>query len=135
MNDLLMVSLIAAGVVCAVVAFAMFHVFSGVHGSLSSARAGDIFNFEYKQPLNGEPERYMAKVLDVCTLDDSKIMRLNARSRYRKNDPNFQRSKHLVTARMPNGEVRNFYAERATNVRRPLLGSVLFKSGIAAMIF
>lgn len=127
--------LIGAGVVVAAVAigFALFHMFSGVHGSLANAKVGEVYNFEYEQPLHGDPDRFLAKVLDVTTLDDAAIRRLNARSRYRRNDPVFQRTKHLVTCKTADGNVRHFYAERAKNVRRSLFGGVLIKSGAAAM--
>ena len=129
--------LIGAGVVVAVVAigFALFHTFSGVHGSLANARVGEVYNFEYEQPLHGDPDRFLARVLDVTTLDDAAIRRLNARSRYRRNDPVFQRTNHLVTCKTADGKVRHFYAERAKNVRRSLLGGAFIKSGIAAMFF
>lgn len=124
-----------AAVVAGVVAFVVFHTFSGVHGSLSNARVGEVYNFEYEQPLHGDPDRYLAKVLDVHMLDDAQISKLNARSRYRRNDPIFQRTKHLVTCKTADGQIRHFYAERAKNVRRSLLGGVMIKSGLAAMIF
>ena len=127
--------LIAAGVVAAVVAigFALFHMFSGFHGNLAFARVGEVYNFQYEQPLHGDPDRFLAKVLSVNTLDEQAIRRLNARSRYRRNDPVFQRTKHLVTCKTADGQVRHFYAERAKNVRRSLFGGVLIKSGVAAM--
>lgn len=131
---------ISVGVVCAVgliglVSFVLFHTYSGVHDSLSNAKVGTIYNFEYEQPLAGDPERYMAKVLNVYRLSQDNINRLNRTSRYRKNDEQFVRTTHLVTAQTPDGKIRNFYAERTRNVRRPLLGRPLFQSGIAAMIF
>lgn len=134
MNDLTV--MIGVGVaIAAVVAFVVFNMFSGVRGSLANARVGEVYNFEYEQPLHGDPDRFLAKVLDVVALDDSTIRRLNARSRYRKNDPVFQRTKHLVTCKTADGRVRHFYAERAKNVRRSLFGGVLIKSGAAAMFF
>jgi hypothetical protein len=115
--------------------FAAFHIYNGVKDNLSSAKIGSIYNFEYVQPVTGTPERFMAKVLEVHRFSDDWIARLNRTSRYRKNDPEFQRSRHLVTAQTPDGKIRNFYAERTRNVRRPLLGGVMFKSGLAAMMF
>lgn len=131
---------ISVGVVCAVglvglVSFVLFHTYSGVRDSLSNAKVGTIYNFEYEQPLAGDPERYMAKVLSVYRLSQDNINRLNRTSRYRKHDEQFVRTTHLVTAQTPDGKIRNFYAERTRNVRRPLLGRPLFQSGIAAMIF
>jgi hypothetical protein len=40
-----------------------------------------------------------------------------------------------VTAQTPDGKIRNFYAERTRNVRRPLLGGVAFKTGLASLLF
>ena len=123
-------------VVAAVVAgFLTYAVYGGSKGSLSTAKVGDVYNFVYEQPAKGDPERYLAKVLDVYTLDSASIRRLNARSAYRRNDPQFVRTNHLVTCKMPNGSVRNFYAERTKNCRKPLLAGALFKSGLAAMMF
>lgn len=119
----------------ALVLFALYNVYSGVHGCLSSARVGEVYNFDYLQPLTGENERFLVKVLDVATLNDDQINRLNAKSNYRRSDSNFQRTRHLITGQSPDGSVRNFYAERVTNCRRPLLGGLLLKSGVAALIF
>lgn len=135
MTDVFSYALFAAGVVGAVIAFVLFHVYSGVNASLSSAKIGEVYNFEYLQPHKGDPERYMVKVRDVCTLNDNQISRLNATSNYRRYDSNFKRTHHLITGESPDGTVRNFYAERVVNCRRPLLGGALFKSGVAAMMF
>jgi hypothetical protein len=131
------VSLMVGGVVIvsAVLAFIGFHMFRGINDSLSNARIGGVYNFFYEQPLTGVPERYMARVLEVHRLSEDSIRRLNRQSRYRRNDNNFQRTTHLVTAQTPDGKIRNFYAERTRNVRRPLLGGVAFKSGLAALFF
>ena len=130
---------LAVGMLCfgcaAVMGLVAWNVYRGVHGSLATAKVGEVYNFKYEQPLHGEPERYMAKVLSVHTLNDEDIARLNARSKYRRYDTNFVRTRHLVTAQSHDGTVRNFYAERTTDVRRPLLGGVVFKSGLAAMLF
>ena len=120
--------------VAALVAFAIYgskHTFS-----LSNAKVGDIFNFEYEQPYHGEHRRVLAKVIEpVYTLDDLTIKRLNRRSGYRRNDPVFQRTHHLVTCQTADGEIRQFYAERAKNVRRPLFGGVAFKARAASLLF
>lgn len=118
------------------IAFALYNIYSGVHGSLAHARVGEVYNFEYEQPLRGTHERYLAKVVEpVYTLDDNAIRRLNRRSAYRRNDPVFQRTHHLVTCQTADGEIRQFYAERAKNVRRPLLGGFALKTGIASLLF
>lgn len=135
MNELITFSAVLAGVVVAVGYFVAFHLYSGVDDSLTNARIGGVYNFEYIQPVTGTPERFMAKVLEVHRFSDDWIARLNRTSRYRRNDPEFQRSKHLVTAQTPDGKIRNFYAERTRNVRRPLLGGVAFKTGLASLLF
>lgn len=135
MNELIAFSAVFAGVVFAVGCFVAFHLYSGVHDSLTNAKIGGVYNFNYQQPLQGDPERYMAKVMSVHRLSEQTIRRLNATSRYRRDDGNFQRTTHLVTAQTPDGKIRNFYAERTTNVRRPLLGGVAFKTGLASLLF
>jgi hypothetical protein len=135
MNDMFMVFTVGAMVFAGVVAFAMFHLYSGLRDNLTNAKVGNVYNFLYEQPLAGDPERYMAKVLSVHMLSDESISRLNARSRYRRYDTNFQRTNHLITAQTPDGKIRNFYAERTKNVRRPLLGGVAFKTGLASLLF
>lgn len=96
--------------------------------SLIHASVGEVYNFDYKQPHHGESRRIMARVVEpVYTLSDSMIRKLNRNSYYRRNDPNFERTKHLVTCEMPNGDVRQFYAERASNVKRSAFGGRLFK--------
>lgn len=126
---------VGVAVVVAFCAFAYFHLYGGIHSSLKNAKVGQIYNFEYEQPYHGEPERILARVIEpVYTLSDESIRKLNARSAYRKNDPNFQRTKHLVTCEMPSGEIRNFYAERTKNCRRPLLAPVAFKAGFAHLL-
>jgi hypothetical protein len=124
-------------VVVAVIAFLAlaYNVVRGVHGSLSNARVGEVYNFEYEQPYHGEPERILARVIEpVYTMDDYQIKRLNARSNYRANDPNFKRTKHLVTCEMVDGSIRNFYAERTKNVRRCVFTNRLFRNAVAAML-
>lgn len=135
MNDTILFASIFAGVAGLLIGFSAFHIYRGVKDSLTTARIGSVYNFEYVQPVTGEPERFMAKVLEVHRFSDDWISRLNATSRYRRNDPDFQRSRHLVTAQTPDGKIRNFYAERTRNVRRPLLGGVMFKTGLASLLF
>ncbi len=121
--------------ISAVAAFLAYAVYGGVHGSLSNARVGEVYNFEYEQPLHGESKRFLAKVVEpVYTLDDNSIRRLNRTSRYRRNDPVFQRTKNLVVCETPDGKVRQFYAERVKNCRKPLLAGMLFKTGLAASL-
>jgi hypothetical protein len=135
MNEVFMYGFFGFAVVSAVLGFALFHLYRGLRSSLTCASIGDIYNFEYLQPVTGTYERFMAKVIDVSTFTDDYIARLNRKSRYRRNDVNFQRTNHLVTAQTPDGKIRNFYAERTRNVRRPLLGGVAFKTGLANLLF
>lgn len=132
MNDWMILAGVFGVVLAGMVTFALFHIYSGVHGSLANARVGEVYNFEYLQPHHGDPVRVLARVVEpACTLSDESIRRLNATSNYRANDPQFKRTRHLVTCETPNGEVRQFYAERAKNVRRPLLAGLLFRTGTA----
>lgn len=135
MNDVFSYGLFAVGVGAAVILFALFHVYSGIKASLSTAAVGDVYNFEYLQPHKGDPERYMIKVLGVSKLTRGQIGRLNATSNYRKYDPIFLRTTNLITGESPDGTIRNFYAERVVNCRRPLLGGALFKTGLASIVF
>lgn len=132
MDNVLIFGGLFAAVVGVMLAFSLYHIYRGVHGSLSNAVPGEVFNFEYLQPHHGEPQRILARVIEpVYTLDDNTIRRLNVRSNYRANDPEFKRTRHLVTCETPNGEVRQFYAERTRNVRKPLLAGLLFRTGTA----
>jgi len=132
MNDMIIFGLIFAGVIGCMLAFGAFHIYRGVHGSLAHAKVGEVYNFEYLQPHHGDPVRVLARVVEPAyTLSDECIRRLNSTSNYRNNDPEFKRTRHLVTCETPNGDIRQFYAERAKNVRRPLLAGLLFKTGTA----
>ena len=135
MSEFVLSAIVSTVVLVGLVSFVLFHIYRGLHDSLSNARVGSVYNFEYQQPVTGDPERYMAKVLSVHRLSNDSIQRLNRTSRYRRHDDQFVRTTHLVTAQTPDGRIRNFYAERTRNVRRPLLGTTLFKSGLAAMMF
>ena len=120
---------------CVVAGFVFNAVYGGSRANLANAVEGQVLNFTYEQPLNGEPERFLAKVIGKQTLTTDQIAKLNRRSRYRANDPNFIRTNHLVTCRTFDGKVRNFYAERVTNCRKPLLASTLFSSKVASLLF
>ena len=136
MNDLFYVGLAGVAALACLIAFVGFVVYNGVYGSLANAKVGEVYNFDYEQPLHGEKHRVLAKVIEpVYTLDDIAIKRLNRRSAYRRNDPVFHRTHHLVTCKTFDGEVRQFYAERATNVRRCPLGGLLLKTGLATLLF
>lgn len=131
MNDLIVVGGIFTVVAVGLMAFVMYGIYGGVHASLKNAKQGEVYNFVYEQPLHGDPERFMAKVLTVNVMTDEDIRRLNTKSRYRRDDPEFHRTRHLITAQTADGKVRNFYAERTKQCRRPLLAGTLFKVGLA----
>ena len=131
MNDVILFGSIVAAVAVAVVGFVFYSVYGGSKASLANAQEGQVYNFVYEQPLHGTNERFLAKVIGKQTLTADQIAKLNRRSRYRAGDPAFIRTNHLVTCRTPDGKVRNFYAERVTNCRKPLLAGALFKSGVA----
>jgi len=134
MNDMFMVgSVVGIGVALASL-FMLYSVYGGFRANLGEASIGSVYNFVYQQPLTGEPERYLAKVLDVYQLSEDSIRRLNRRSNYRRNDPEFKRTKNLVTCQTPDGKIRNFYAERVVNCRRPLLAKALFGTRFAAAL-
>lgn len=118
------VAFIVAGVAVAVAVALVTIAIRGVRDNLANAEVGKVYNFDYLQPFAGEPHRYRAKVLDVYSLDEDGIRRLNRRSNYRRNElknGTFQRSKHLITCQTKDGKIRNFYAERTVNCRRPLI--------------
>ena len=131
MNDAFLFGAIFAAAAVAVVGFVFYSIYGGSKASLANAQEGQVFNFVYEQPLHGTHERFLAKVIGKQTLTADQIAKLNRKSRYRINDPEFVRTNHLVTCRTADGKVRNFYAERVTKCRKPLLAGVLFKSGFA----
>jgi hypothetical protein len=121
-------SCVAAAIISACV---YFNIYKGVYGSLAGARIGDVYNFRYIQPVTGAYERYLAKVVSVAKLPDWEISRLNNESKYRRYDHTFERTKTLVTCVMNDGSFRQFYGERCDDVRRTMLGGLLFKVGVA----
>lgn len=126
MENVLLVGGVMAALVVAVVSFSIYALYGGKSASLADAKVGQVFNFEYLQPLHGDRERFLAKVIEpVATLDETWIKLMNRRSNYRRNDPNFKRTNHLVTCQTVDGKVRQFYAERAVNCRRPLLAGFI----------
>jgi len=134
MSDFVVLGGVAFAVVCAISAFVFYSVYGGSKASLANAQEGQVFNFVYQQPLHGTHERFLAKVIGKQTLTADQIARLNRKSRYRASDPEFIRTANLVTCRTADGKVRNFYAERVSNCRKPLLAKVLFKSGVASLL-
>ena len=126
-----MITVLAA--VCGVIAGVVLYnfLFTGPRDSLQNARVGEVYNFVYQQPVTGDRERYLAKVIDVTTLSEDSIRNLNRRSNYRRFDPVFVRTPHLVTCQTPDGKIRNFYAERTSNCHRPLLAKFVFGTRFA----
>ncbi len=126
MEDLILLAGIA--VVSAIFLFglALNAVYGGKNASLCDARPGQVFNFEYMQPLNGESKRVLARVIDKpYKFTDAELKNMNRRSSYRRNDPEFMRTNHLVTCQTHDGEVRQFYCERVKNCRKPLFGALV----------
>jgi hypothetical protein len=128
MSDFLAICFVAAVIFCAT----FYCVYRGVYGSLSSASLGEVYNFHYLQPLTGEYERYLAKVISKRDMKEQ-IGYLNATSNYRRHDSQFERSNTLVTCELSNGEIRNFYAERVRDCYRSIFGRLLYSTGMACM--
>jgi hypothetical protein len=126
MENVIAFTIVGVGIICGLIALGVYAMYGGRRANLSQAQVGQVFNFEYLQPLNGEPERYLAKVIEpVSKIDDSWIKLMDRRSTYRRNDPNFKRTNHLVTCQTVDGKIRNFYCERAINCRRPILAGLI----------
>lgn len=107
----------------------LYYFFAGVNGNLADAKEGEVYHFKYLQPSTGEAERYMVKIIGKQQLTVEQINRLNARSNYRKYDPIFMRTGHLVTGQSKDGKIRNFYAERTVDCKRSLLGNLMSTIG------
>jgi len=117
--------IIAVGAL-ALVLFGVYAVYGGFKADLCNARPGQVFNFEYMQPLNGDSKRVLAKVIEKpYRFSDMELQRMNRVSSYRKNDPEFKRTNHIVTCELHDGEVRQFYCERVKNCRKPLFGGIV----------
>ena len=110
----------------ALVMFGIYSVYGGRAASLCEAKPGQVFNFEYLQPLNGNSKRVLARVLEKpYRFTDMELQRMNRVSSYRKNDKDFKRTNHIVTCETHDGEIRQFYCERVKNCRKPLFGSLV----------
>jgi len=124
-NVMIMASIVGIGAI-ALVMFGVYAVYGGSRAELCNAKAGEVYNFEYMQPLHGDHKRVLARVIESpVRLDNKTIASMNARSNYRRNDPVFQRTNHLVTCKTVDGNIRQFYCERVKNCRKPLFGSVV----------
>ena len=110
----------------ALVMFGIYAVYGGSSASLCEAKPGQVYNFEYLQPLNGDSKRVLARVLDKpYKFSDSELRQMNRRSTYRRDDKDFKRTNHLVTCQTHDGEIRQFYCERVKNCRKPLFGGIV----------
>jgi hypothetical protein len=127
MNDLMIsVGIIAVSTI-ALIMFGIYSVYGGSKASLCDAKPGQVFNFDYMQPLNGDCRRILAKVLEKpYRFTDAELRQMDRRSSYRKDDKDFKRTNHLVICKTHDGEIRQFYCERAVNCRKPLLGSIIY---------
>lgn len=133
MNDIVAISVCFLVACVLMLSFALYNIYRGVNDSLSNASLGSVYNFRYFQPLTGDYQRYLAKVMDIRKLDNAEISRLNWSSDYRRGDKSFKRSPTLVTCEMSNGDIRQFYAERSDMCKRSAIGSLLYRTGFARL--
>jgi hypothetical protein len=54
--------------------------------ALSNANVGEVYNFDYVQPLHGHTKRMLARVVAVKKLSRERILQLHAQSNYRRYD-------------------------------------------------
>lgn len=133
MNDLFVVMCCAA-IACGIIILSILYaVYGGVYGSLTHSDIGTVYNFRYLQPVTGTYERYLAKVINIRRLTNFEIDSLNFHSDYRLHDKEFIRTNTLVTCELPNGDIRNFYAERVQDCYKSIFGRLLYTTGIACM--
>jgi hypothetical protein len=126
MNDLFLLFGVLGMVAIALICFGTYAVYGGFKADLCNAQPGQVFNFEYMQPLNGDSKRVLAKVIEKpYRFSDMELQRMNRVSSYRKHDPEFKRTNHIVTCELHDGEVRQFYCERVKNCRKPLFGGLV----------
>jgi hypothetical protein len=126
MNDVFTITTIFVFALAILAAWVYFNTYWGVYDSLTNATPGSVYNFLYAQPLTGDFQRYLAKVISVYKLNDWDLARMNASSKYRRYDDMFMRSPTLITCKMADGTFRQFYAERASHCRRSIMGRLLF---------
>ena len=131
MNDAFVFGVCFACAVAAIGIFFLYNIYRGVNDSLTNAAVGTVYNFRYFQPLTGDYERYLAKVVGVRKLTQAEISRLNWTSDYRAYDKDFKRSPTLVTCEMSNGDYRQFYAERSDMCKRTPVGNMIYNMGLA----
>lgn len=102
-------------------------MYSGASANLAEAKVGEVYHFIYNQPATGSPERFLAKVVSVREMQPDELARLDAKSRYRRHDDSFERSKHLVKCRTLDGRIRSFYAERTAWARKPRVAQYVYR--------
>lgn len=122
--------IIGISLTCIITAFLLYAIFGGVHDTLSNAKPGNVYSFDYLQPNSGEPHRHIVKVIGVQKLNDEEIRRLDRQSKYRETDPNFRRSETLVKTVDTDGRYRQFYAERAVATHWLPFGGLRFRAGV-----
>lgn len=113
----------------AVAGFVLYNLRVGFNANLAEAKTGEMYRFKYLQPVTGKAERYMVRILDNRVMSTEQINRLNANS-YRRNDPLFIRTGHLITGQCGDGTIRNFYAERTIECKKTIIPNVLNRIGI-----
>lgn len=99
-------------------AYIIFALVYGVDNTLVKAQVGKYYRFSYLQPTSNMPAVIEGKVLSVRRLSDKSIERIHRDSEYRANDPNFIRTRHLVTIHTLDRKLISVYAERTTNTKR-----------------
>ena len=126
MEDLMILVCGLVAIAMTLVMFGVYAVYGGSPASLCEAKPGQVYNFEYLQPLHGDNKRVLARVLEKpYRFTDAELRHMDRRSSYRKNDKVFQRTNHIVTCETHDGEIRQFYCERVKNCRKPLFGSIV----------
>lgn len=119
--------------VCTVVAFVSYYFYRGVNDSLVDSTVGSVYSFRYFQPLTGSYDIVLAKVVGKQDMKDY-IACLNRNSKYRQYDNSFLRTNTLVTCVLPNGSIRNYYAERADNCKKYFFGKLLYTTGLVTLL-
>jgi hypothetical protein len=66
-NVMMMAGIVGVGAI-ALVMFGVYAVYGGSRAELCNARIGEVYNFEYLQPVSGDSKRVLAKVIERITL-------------------------------------------------------------------
>ena len=86
------------------------------NATLATVDIGTVCQFDYRQPLTGEVRRCNVTVVGRSKIDPGWTRATNRKSNYRKYDKDFKRTQTLLMC-VTNDGFRQFYAERASNVR------------------